>query len=181
MRVHTSEKPFIVGIRIHRYDSKCPMKSCLLRFSVRSNCVAHGKTKHLKSVVPVVLDITKGDTEALIMSYLSDDFEEDGEIFVVRKVGSAMNRSSEHGNSDGIFDLRQGMTTSSDSDATFSHTGYVSGFNIELIGRREDSGSRHVQVCMTRTRETRKTRLFLYSQSARSGVRTCRKRLTRLM
>lgn len=63
----------------------------MMRFSVRSNCVAHGKTKHGKLVVPIVIDITRGDDETLIPLYLKETVDdEDGEVMVVRKAEAAL-------------------------------------------------------------------------------------------
>lgn len=57
-----------------------------MRFSVRSNCVAHGKTKHNKLVVPVVLDITRGDDDLQVHLYIQDDEkDENGEMMVIRR------------------------------------------------------------------------------------------------
>ncbi len=57
-----------------------------MRFSVRSNCVAHGKTKHNKLVTPVVIDITRGDDDVNFEVYLTDTLDDDdGEVLVVRK------------------------------------------------------------------------------------------------
>ncbi|KAJ3310776.1 hypothetical protein HDV04_004658 [Boothiomyces sp. JEL0838] len=48
MRAHTLEKPF-----------ECPVKSCGLKFAIRSNCMAHGRTRHNRSFKPIVVDISK--------------------------------------------------------------------------------------------------------------------------
>jgi hypothetical protein len=50
MRAHTLEKPFV-----------CPVKSCGFRFAIRSNCLAHGRTRHNRSFKPIVIDVTKGE------------------------------------------------------------------------------------------------------------------------
>lgn len=52
MRAHTLEKPFV-----------CPVKSCGFRFAIRSNCLAHGRTRHNRSFKPLVVDVTRGDVE----------------------------------------------------------------------------------------------------------------------
>ena len=43
LRAHTGEKPF-----------QCPVPNCALRFSVRSNLMAHGRRRHGKALVPIV-------------------------------------------------------------------------------------------------------------------------------
>lgn len=40
---------------------QCPVKSCGYRFAIRSNCLAHGRTRHNRSFKPIVVDITKGE------------------------------------------------------------------------------------------------------------------------
>jgi len=58
----------------------------IARFSVRSNAVAHGKTKHSKSVIPIVIDITKGDCDMMIDTYLQDSYKDDlGDVIQVRR------------------------------------------------------------------------------------------------
>ncbi|KAJ3325719.1 hypothetical protein HDV06_003521 [Boothiomyces sp. JEL0866] len=37
----------------------CPVKSCGLKFAIRSNCMAHGRTRHNRSFKPIVVDISK--------------------------------------------------------------------------------------------------------------------------
>jgi hypothetical protein len=50
LRAHTLEKPFI-----------CPVKTCGCSFAIRSNCLAHGRTRHNRSFKPIFIDITKDD------------------------------------------------------------------------------------------------------------------------
>ncbi|KAI8897592.1 hypothetical protein BC833DRAFT_593262 [Globomyces pollinis-pini] len=52
IRAHTLEKPY-----------GCPVKSCGLRFAIRSNCMAHGRTRHNRSFKPIYIDIVKGDPD----------------------------------------------------------------------------------------------------------------------
>ncbi|KAH6587596.1 hypothetical protein BASA50_011201 [Batrachochytrium salamandrivorans] len=68
MRAHTLEKPFM-----------CPVKSCGHRFAVRSNCLAHGRTKHNRTFKPIIIDITK-DTEGRTyeeLTFEEDEFDQD--------------------------------------------------------------------------------------------------------
>lgn len=48
MRAHTGEKPF-----------QCPVITCGMRFSVRSNLVAHGKRRHGRILIPIVWSARK--------------------------------------------------------------------------------------------------------------------------
>ncbi|KAI8915966.1 hypothetical protein EDD86DRAFT_197308 [Gorgonomyces haynaldii] len=72
MRCHTLEKPFM-----------CPVKSCGSRFAIRSNCLAHGRTRHNRSFKPIIIDITKGEDyvegDEILLEYEDDmdDLEEE--------------------------------------------------------------------------------------------------------
>jgi hypothetical protein len=52
VRIHTLEKPYV-----------CPVKSCKAKFGVKTNCMAHGRTRHNRSFKPVFIDIYKNMTE----------------------------------------------------------------------------------------------------------------------
>lgn len=54
MRAHTGERPYL-----------CPVRACGMRFTVRCNALAHGRTRHGKSQSyrPLFLDSAMGDGE----------------------------------------------------------------------------------------------------------------------
>ncbi len=71
MRAHTQEKPFV-----------CPVKSCRLKFAIKSNCMAHGRTRHNRSFKPIVFDIIKGEAieDTVIAEEPDDDDDEEVQI-----------------------------------------------------------------------------------------------------